>query len=348
MVPTEKPFLRALRAQSTVCPPIWLMRQAGRYLPEYRDVRARAGDFLTTCLTPEFAVEITLQPIRRFAFDAAILFSDILVLPYALGQSVRFEEGRGPVLEALAEATDIGRLDVHGYVDRLAPVYESVRRLRADLSAQTTLIGFAGAPWTVASYMIEGGSSKDFAKAKAWAYGDPGSFQRLIDLLVETTAEHLIGQAKAGAEVLQLFDSWAGVWPETGLRRWCLDPARAICARVRAACPDTPMILFPRGAGLLYQDFAEESGATAVSLDTTVPLAWARDHVQSRMPVQGNLDPIALLVGGETQRAETARILDTLAGRPFVFNLGHGILPQTPIAHVQALVDQVRAWQAPV
>ncbi|MHA1599883.1 MAG: uroporphyrinogen decarboxylase, partial [Alphaproteobacteria bacterium] len=288
------------------------MRQAGRYLPEYRDLRARAGDFLTTCLTPDFAVEITLQPIRRFAFDAAILFSDILVLPHALGQPVRFEEGRGPVLGALTRASEIGDLDVHGFAKRLAPVYETVRRLRADLPTQTTLIGFAGAPWTVASYMIEGGSSKDFAKAKAWAYGDPESFQRLIDLLVETTAEHLIGQVEAGAEVLQLFDSWAGVWPEMALRRWCLDPARAICDRVHAACPETPMIVFPRGAGVLYQAFAEDSGAAALSLDTTVPLAWARDHLQIRMPVQGNLDPIALLAGGDAQREETARILDTL------------------------------------
>ena len=347
MVPTEKPFLQALRGRSTAYPPIWLMRQAGRYLPEYRDVRGRAGDFLTTCLTPEYAVEITLQPIRRFAFDAAILFSDILVLPHALGQSVRFEDGRGPVLQALTRAMDINNLVIHGFADRLAPVYEALRRLRAELSGQTALIGFAGAPWTVASYMIEGGSSKDFAKAKAWAYSDPESFQRLIDLLVETTAEHLIGQVEAGAEALQIFDSWAGVWPEMALRRWCLDPAREICARVRAACPDTPIIVFPRGAGVLYRAFAEESGASALSLDTTMPLIWARDHVQTKIPVQGNLDPIALLAGGDTQRQECARILDTLAGKPFIFNLGHGILPQTPVAHVQTLVDQVRAWRMP-
>jgi len=322
------------------------MRQAGRYLPEYRELRARAGDFLTTCLTPEIAAEITLQPIRRFAFDAAILFSDILVLPHALGQSVRFEEGRGPVLGALTQVSDIDDLAVRGFTDRLAPVYETVRRLRADLPAQTALIGFAGAPWTVASYMIEGGSSKDFAKAKAWAYRDPTSFQRLIDLLVETTTDYLIGQAEAGAEVLQLFDSWAGVWPETALRRWCLEPARAIRARVRAAHPDVPMIVFPRGVGVLYETFAETCGAEGVSLDTTVPLPWARDHVQSKVAVQGNLDPIALLAGGETQREETTRILNTLAAKPFIFNLGHGILPETPLAHVQALVDQVRAWPA--
>jgi uroporphyrinogen decarboxylase len=321
------------------------MRQAGRYLPEYRDVRARAGDFLTTCLTPEIASEITLQPIRRFAFDAAILFSDILVLPHALGQSVRFEEGTGPILDALKQPSDIGDLHVRGVTARLAPVYEAVRLLRAELPAPTTLIGFAGAPWTVASYMIEGGSSKDFATAKAWAYGDQKSFQRLIDLLIETTADHLIGQVEAGAEALQLFDSWAGVWPETALRRWCLDPARAIRQRVRAACPDVPMILFPRGAGILYEAFAATCGAEGLSLDTTVPLAWARDHVQSKTAVQGNLDPIALLAGGEAQRQETARILDTLTGKPFIFNLGHGILPETPIAHVEALVEQVRAWR---
>ncbi len=323
------------------------MRQAGRYLPEYRELRARTGDFLTTCLTPEVAAEITLQPIRRFAFDAAILFSDILVLPHALGQSVRFEEGRGPVLGALTRAADIDDLAVRGLVDRLAPVYETVRRLRTDLPAQTTLVGFAGAPWTVASYMIEGGSSKDFATAKAWAYQDPVSFQRLIDLLVDTTAEYLIGQVEAGAEALQLFDSWAGVWPEPALRRWCLDPARTIRARVRAAHPDVPMIVFPRGVGVLYETFAEECGAEGLSLDTTVPLSWARDRVQTKVAVQGNLDPIALLAGGDAQRAETARILDTLAAKPFIFNLGHGILPQTPPEHVRTLVDQVRAWRAP-
>ncbi len=234
MAPKEKPFLRALKGETTAAPPIWLMRQAGRYLPEYRELRARTGDFLTTCFTPEIAAEITLQPIRRFAFDAAILFSDILVVPHALGQAVRFEEGRGPVLDALTQPTDVGNLAVRGFADRLAPVYEAVRRVRADLPAQTALIGFAGAPWTVASYMIEGGSSKDFAKAKAWAYGNPDSFQRLIDLLVDTTAEYLIRQVEAGAEALQLFDSWAGVWPEPALRRWCLDPARAIRQKVRA------------------------------------------------------------------------------------------------------------------
>lgn len=251
------------------------------------------------------------------------------------------------MLGALRRASDIEDLTVRGFADRLAPVYEAVRRVRADLPAQTALIGFAGAPWTVASYMIEGGTSKDFAKAKAWAYGDPESFQRLIDMLVETTADYLIRQVDAGAEALQLFDSWAGVWPETALRRWCLDPARAIRQRVRAACPDVPMILFPRGVGVLYPAFARECDAEGISLDTTVPLAWARDTVQSNVTVppitlQGNLDPIALLAGGDIQRQETARILETLAVRPFIFNLGHGILPQTPLAHVQALVDQVR------
>jgi uroporphyrinogen decarboxylase len=341
----EKPFLRALAGQGNAVPPIWLMRQAGRYLPEYRELRGRAGDFLDICLSPDVATELTLQPIRRFGFDAAILFSDILVLPHALGRPVRFEEGVGPIVGALAGPAEIADLATGGLGKRLAPVYEAVRCLRAELPAATALIGFAGAPWTVASYMIEGGSSKDFAKAKAWAYGDPGSFQRLIDVLVETTADHLIGQVDAGAEALQLFDSWAGVWPEAALRRWCLDPATAIRRRVRQAYPDIPMILFPRGAGILYRDFAEACGAEALSLDTTVPLAWARDQVQSRVTVQGNLDPIALLAGGGAQQTATAEILDALAPGPFVFNLGHGILPQTPLAHVQALVEQVRAWR---
>jgi len=321
------------------------MRQAGRYLPEYRAARAQAGDFLTTCLTPEVAVELTLQPIRRFGFDAAILFSDILVVPHGLGQSVRFEEGRGPVLAALDRAADLSKLSASGITARLAPIYEAVRRLRAVLPAQTALIGFAGAPWTVASYMIEGGGSKDFSKAKAWAYGDPESFQRLIDVLIEVIADHLIAQVEAGAEALQLFDSWAGVWPEPALRRWCLRPAAAIRQRLRATHPDVPVIHFPRGVGALYPAFADEVGAEALSLDTTVPLDWARAQVQTKVVVQGNLDPIALLAGGAAMQEATQRILDALGHGPFIFNLGHGIVPETPPENVAALVEQVRAWR---
>ena len=321
------------------------MRQAGRYLPEYRAARAEVSEFLAACLTPAIAVELSLQPIRRYGFDAAIVFSDILVLPHGLGQSVRFEEGRGPILAALVRASDLSKLSAASTGVRLAPVYEAVRRLRAALPATTTLIGFAGAPWTVAGYMIEGGSSKDFSKAKAWAYGDPESFQRLVNLLIETTADHLIGQVEAGAEALQLFDSWAGVWPEQALRRWCLEPATAIRRRVRAAQPEVPFIHFPRGVGALYRTFAEEAGMEALSLDTTVPLAWARTQVQSKVVVQGNLDPIALLAGGAALQDATRRILDALGHGPFIFNLGHGVVPETPPQNVQALVDQVRKWR---
>ena len=326
-------------------PPIWLMRQAGRYLPEYRATRARAKGFLDFCLTPDLAVEATLQPIRRFGLDAAILFSDILVVPHALGQRVWFEDGVGPRLEPLQGTAGLDALSASDLRQGLAPVYETVRRLRSELPAETTLIGFAGAPWTVATYMIEGGSSKDFATAKGWAYGAPEDFARLIDLLVEATTDHLLAQVEAGAEVLQLFDSWAGVWPEAALRRWCLAPAQEIRRRVRAAHPDIPMILFPRGAGLLYQAYAAEAGAEGLSLDTTMPLPWARDTLQTRVTVQGNLDPVMLRTGGGVMQSAVQDILEGLGRRPFIFNLGHGVLPDTPPEHVAALVDQVRAWR---
>ena len=339
---TDKPLLKALKGEACDRPPIWLMRQAGRYLPEYRETRGQADGFLDLCFTPDLAVEVTLQPIRRYAFDAAILFSDILVVPHALGQKVWFEEGVGPRLEALADAEDLSRLSADALRERLAPVFETLRRLSGELPEAVTLIGFAGAPWTVASYMLEGGSSKDFATIKTWAYGDPEGFQRLIDLLVSATADYLIAQVEAGAEVLQLFDSWAGVLPEEELRRWCLAPASEIVRRVKAVHPKVPVILFPRGAGMLYRDFAEGSGADALSLDSTMPLAWARDSLQGVVTLQGNLDPLALVVGGQAQRDAVARILEHLNGGPFIFNLGHGIVPQTPPDHVAALVEQVR------
>ncbi|WP_235830157.1 uroporphyrinogen decarboxylase [Algihabitans albus] len=339
----RKLLLRALAGERLPVPPIWLMRQAGRYLPEYRETRKDAGGFLNLCFTPELATEVTLQPIRRFGFDAAILFSDILVVPHALGQKVWFQEGEGPKLEALADSRDLTRLSPTALHDKLEPVYETVDRLSSALPDETTLIGFAGAPWTVASYMIEGGSSKDFQKAKTWAYGDPEGFQTLIDLLVDATSRYLIRQVQAGAEVLQIFDSWSGVWPEPQFRRWCLAPMAEIVRRVKSEHPKVPVILFPRGAGLLYADVAAEAGADAVSLDTTVPLAWAADHLQSQVTLQGNLDPILLVAGGETFESSVESILDRLSGGPFVFNLGHGIVPQTPPEHVAKLLDIVRS-----
>jgi uroporphyrinogen decarboxylase len=340
---TEKTLLRALRGEPQTVPPIWLMRQAGRYLPEYRELRAQAKGFLELCYTPDLAVEVTLQPIRRYGFDAAILFSDILVVPDALGQKVWFEEGVGPRLEALERAADLQRLSREGLHEKLAPVYETLRRLSRELPAETTLIGFAGAPWTVASYMLEGGSSKDFAAGKRWAYGAPEDFQKLIDLLVEATGDYLIAQIDAGAEAVQIFDSWAGVWPEAQLRRWCLEPVTTLVAQVKRERPGVPVIVFPRGAGLLYRDYAETCGADALGLDTTVPLGWARENLQSRVCLQGNLDPQILVAGGATLRRAVAEILEGLGDGPFIFNLGHGIVPDTPPAHVDEMLEQIRS-----
>ncbi|MCI0429610.1 MAG: uroporphyrinogen decarboxylase [Rhodospirillales bacterium] len=316
------------------------MRQAGRYLPEYRALRAKAGGFLELCLTPEHASEITLQPVRRFGFDAAILFSDILVVPWALGQPLRFEEGQGPSLEPLTpEALD--RFDREGIVQRLAPVFETVRQVKAVLPAHAALIGFAGAPWTVASYMIEGGGSKEFLKVKRWALGGPERFQALIDLLVEATVAYLSAQVEAGAEAVQLFDSWAGVLAEAEFERWSLAPCKRIVEGVRARHPEVPVILFPRGAGLGYRRFAETSGADGLSLDTGVPLHFA-EELQHRVTVQGNLDPAALMVGGPALDAGIDRILAALGHGPFIFNLGHGVVPETPPEHVEQLVARIR------
>ena len=345
MTPTDKKLIRTLKGETLTPPPIWLMRQAGRYLPEYRATRAQAKDFLDLCFTPDLAVEVTLQPIRRYGFDAAILFSDILVLPHALGQRVWFEEGAGPRLEPLRDAGDITCLCPGGLHDKLAPVYETLRSLCRELPQETTLIGFAGAPWTVASYMIEGQTSRDFTTAKTWAYRAPEEFAQLIDILVTSTSDYLIAQVEAGAEVLQLFDSWAGVWPEAALRRWCLEPAAEIVRRVKAVHPEVPVILFPRGAGLLYEAFAAEAGAAGLSLDTTVPLAWARERLQGRVTLQGNLDPLLLVAGGVALEAGVSKILETLGNGPLIFNLGHGITPQAPLEHVEQLVAQVRSWR---
>ena len=335
-----KPLLRALAGERVAPAPIWLMRQAGRYLPEYRALRAKAGGFLDLCFTPDYATEITLQPIRRFGFDAAILFSDILVIPWALGQPLRFEEGRGPVLEPLAP-DGLERLEQAGAVERLAPVFETVRRVKSGLPSPTTLIGFAGAPWTVASYMIEGGGSKEFLKAKRWALGAPERFQQLMDLLVAATIDYLSAQVEAGAEALQLFDSWAGVLSETELERWSLAPLQRIVEGVKARHPSVPVILFPRGAGLGYARFAKASGADGLGLDTTVPLAFAAE-LQKQITVQGNLDPAALVTGGRALEEGIDRILSALGAGPFIFNLGHGVVPETPPEHVAALIARIR------
>jgi uroporphyrinogen decarboxylase len=337
--PTKK-LLRALAGEAFAGgafepPPWWLMRQAGRYLPEYRALRARAGGFVEFCLTPGLAAEATLQPVRRFGMDAAILFADILLIAQALGTRLEFGED-GPALERLEESGGIARLSLAGLA-ALDPVYDTVRRVRRGLPDGTALIGFAGAPWTVATYMVEGGASRDFRLTRSWAYRDPEGFAALIDLIAEATIAYLSEQIEAGAEAVQLFDSWAGVLPEHEFEKWVIAPTRRICAALKERFPFVPVIGFPRGAGLLYERYAAESGIDAVALDTILPLAFARDTLQPRLAVQGNLDPIALLVGGAALEKAVIDIRGALGGGPFVFNLGHGILPQTPPEHVGAL-----------
>lgn len=321
------------------------MRQAGRYLPEYREVRAKAGGFLDLCYTPELAAEVTLQPIERFGFDAAIIFSDILIIPHALGQDVGFAEGEGPVLEAISSADAVPDLQPGKFDGHMEPVYEALRLVRHKLPNEKTLIGFAGAPWTVATYMVEGGSSKSYLDVKRWAYGNPESFQKLIDVLVEATARHLVNQIDAGAEAVQIFDSWAGILPGPWLARYSVEPIREIIRLVRGERPAVPIIVFPKGIGAAYQSFAGDVRPDAVSLDTGVDAVWAAKHVQSGICVQGNLDPALLVTGGEAMRDSALDILEKFGSAPFVFNLGHGIVPETPPEHVGELVDLVHGWR---
>lgn len=342
---SNKTLVRALLGERCSPPPFWYMRQAGRYLPEYRKLRSQAGSFLDLCYTPTLAAEATLQPVRRFGTDGAILFSDILVVPEGLGQRMEFREGEGPVLDAVRPDAGLGGLQIEGLCQRLEPVYETVWRVSAAVPPGTAVIGFAGAPWTVATYMVEGGSSADFCKVKGWAYTDPTGFQALIDLLVDATVEHLSAQVEAGAEVVQLFDSWAGVLPDAAFRRWCVAPTEMIVSRLLARHAGVPVIVYPRGAGAGYLDVAARRTAAALSLDTTVPLAWAQSELQPQVALQGNLDPILVVTGGDAMLEETGRILSVLGAGPFVFNLGHGLLPQTPPEHVTVLSDFVRNWK---
>jgi uroporphyrinogen decarboxylase len=339
---SHSPLLNALAGQSASPPPIWLMRQAGRYLPEYREVRGRVSSFLDLCRTPELAAEVTLQPLRRFAFDAAIVFSDILIVPYALGQNVEFIEAEGPKLEPVEGAGALARLDRKAAARALTPVYETIERVVAGLPSNVPLIGFCGAPWTVATYMVEGGGSKDQAAARLLAYRDQATFQRLIDLLVDVSAEYLVNQVKAGAQVLQIFDSWAGNLPDDEFARWCIAPTKKLVAQVKAKLPHVPLIGFPRGAGVGAERYAKETGVDAVGCDTSQPLAWLRDKLQPLAPVQGNLDPVLLVAGGPGLDGRVAEILGALGAGPFIFNLGHGILPDTPIEHVARLVSLVK------
>jgi uroporphyrinogen decarboxylase len=338
-------LLKALAGQATSPPPVWLMRQAGRYLPEYRQVRAKVSSFLDLCRTSELAAEVTLQPLRRFDLDAAIVFSDILIVPYALGQKVEFIEGEGPRLEPLRDAKSIAALDRASASNAFAPVYETVARVVAELPKTVPLIGFCGAPWTVATYMVEGGGSKDQAAARLLAYRDAATFQRLIDLLVEVSAEYLVNQVNAGARAVQIFDSWAGSLPEDEFARWCIAPTKRLVELVKGRVPQTPVIGFPRGAGLLAERYVKETGIDAVSCGTSEPLGWMA-RLQRHVPVQGNLDPALLLAGGAELDRRVATVLDALSAGPFIFNLGHGILPDTPIEHVERLVSLIKTGGA--
>lgn len=337
-----KRILRVLRGEPVWPPPVWLMRQAGRYLAEYRAIRARVGDFLTLCTTPELAAEVTLQPLRRFGMDAAILFSDILILPWALGYGLRFAEGEGPVLPKWRPG-DTAQLSLARLPAALAPVSETIRRVRAELDPAAALIGFAGAPFTVACYMIEGGGSKDHLRIRHMAYAEPVAFDHLMALLTEATIAALTLQVEAGAEVVMLFDSWAGVLSPTLFRRYVAEPAGKITAALKARFPDLPVIGFPRLSAALLGRYAAVSGVDAVAMDTATDPALAATLVGPRVALQGNLDPAALLAGGAAMAREAASILAALQGRPHIFNLGHGISPQTPPAHVAALISQIRA-----
>jgi uroporphyrinogen decarboxylase len=335
-------LLDTLRGKRGPRPPVWLMRQAGRYLPEYRELRAQKGGFLELALDPEAAAEVTLQPVRRFGFDGAILFSDILMVPMALGQTLTFGPGEGPQLSPPAATLDaIERLGASGD-DKLQPIYDTVQRVAAALPDGVTLLGFAGSPWTVATYMIAGHGSKDHAEARLLAYRDEAAMEQLIDLIVGLTVDYLANQVAAGAEAVQLFDSWAGSLSPAQFERWVIAPNEAITLRLHERCPGVPVIGFPKGAGAKLPAYARETGVDAVGLDETVDPAWANSALPEGLPVQGNLDPLLLLAGGDALSTESCRIIEAFEARPHVFNLGHGIDKETPVGHVHRLLDTVR------
>lgn len=339
---TDKLFLKALKRQKVDHIPFWFMRQAGRYLPEYRALREKAGGFLDMAYNPDFATEVTMQPIRRFRMDAAIIFSDILVIPHALGQDLTFVHGEGPKLGPY----DFKNLSYEHFDKILNPVYQALDKTRNSLKSEgfdtTALIGFAGAPWTVATYMIEGGSSRDFIKTKTMAYKNPEEFSKLISLLIEATSKYLINQIKAGAEAIQIFDSWASALDHEQFLKWVIDPNAAIVKNIRIAFPEIPIIGFPRASGPNYIPFAKITGVNAMSIDPQIDPAWAAKNIQPKITVQGNLDPICLLAGGDTLKESALKILDKLGSGPFIFNLGHGIHKDTPPEHVELLVKTIR------
>ena len=335
-------LLQVLAGEAVWPPPVWLMRQAGRYLPEYRATKAQAGSFIDLCLTPALATEVTLQPIRRFGFDASILFSDILMLPHALGQKLDYVHGEGPVLEPVRDAVGLAKLDRKQVASITAPIFEAVERIRAALPADTALIGFAGSPWTVLCYMVEGRGSRDFASVRGLAYSDPALFAALLDLVTDCTVDYLIAQIEAGADTVMLFDTWAGILPPGQFRRFVIEPARRIAAAIQAHRPGYPVMGFPRMAGAMLGEYAAVTGVQGVGVDTAADPLKAAAMVPDTVALQGNLDPLALLAGGEPMRDGTQAVLDAWRGRPFVFNLGHGIVKETPPDHVTALVRMVQ------
>ncbi len=341
VVPVHKPVLAAVLGERQARPPIWIMRQAGRYLPEYRELRERVGDFLELCYTPALAAEVTLQPLRRFELDAAILFSDILVIPDALGRKVRFEAREGPVLEPITRE-GVARLSAEGIVERLQPVLETVARVRAALAPEKTLIGFCGSPWTVATYMIAGHGSPDQAAARLFALREPAAFAALIDVLVDASVRYLHAQLNAGADVVQLFESWALNLDERAFEHHVIDPNRRIVEGVRALVPDAAIIGFPRCAAGMISNYAKATQVNMVGLDYAMPLGFADAALPQGLGVQGNLDPLRLVAGGAQMQLRAEEIIAACSGRPHVFNLGHGIVPETPVDHVSRLIEIVR------
>ncbi len=338
-----KRFLDTLDGNILVPPPLWLMRQAGRYLPEYREYRARANSFWNLCTTPKLAAEVTLQPIRRFGFDAAIIFSDILVVPASLGVGIEFVEGAGPRLSPISSAASL-ETNPGNWQRSLEPVYETLAIVRTALDKTTALLGFAGGPWTLASYLAAGRGGDEQKAAKLWAYNDPASFSELVDILVACVAQHLIAQLRAGADAVQIFDSWASGLPQHEFVQWVIEPTRKIVSAVRSEMPEARIIGFPRAATLKgYELYAAQTGVDAISLDTAAPMDWAAEVLGPRIVLQGNLDPVVLVAGGQALTEGVAHILEVMRGRPFIFNLGHGILPETPVEHVEELVRLVRS-----
>ena len=337
-----KKFINVFEGEIVNPPPIWLMRQAGRHLKEYKNLRKKAENFLSFCYSPSLAAEATLQPIHRYGLDAAILFSDILVIPDALGQHVSFVESIGPKLEPIKTIKEIQNLQSDNLYHHLKPIYQTISFLTKKLPKETALIGFSGAPWTLASYMIEGGTSRDFSKTRRWAYRAPEEFQLLIDCLIDAISSHLIYQVDSGSEALQIFDTWAGLLPTNQFEKWVIQPIKSIIDNVKQKYPEIPIIGFPKGAGLNYEKFVIETAVDAVSVDSTMPLKWVKEKIQPKCVVQGNLDNICLLEGGPDLEKNIDEIMNNLSGGRFIFNLGHGVLPETPVSHIEYLIERVR------